>query len=400
MYCTRKILDDLYYVGGSDRKITKFENILDIEHGVSYNSYLFLDEKTCLLDTADQSISRLFLENVTHTLGDRTLDYLVIHHMEPDHCYNINEILLRYPNAKLVGNAQIFKFLHNFFPTLNTEGKEIVVKEGDILDLGKHKLHFYFTPMVHWPEVMMSFDETDDLLFTADAFGTFGALNGKLFNDECDFEKEYLDDARMYYTNIVGKYGVQVQNAFKKLPVDKTKMVLPLHGPVWRENFGWYLNKYQLWSTYTPEDKGVIIVYGSMYGDNENAAEILGGMLAEKGVKDLHIYDASITPVDKLVSEAFRVSNIVLIAPTYNMTIYPAIENYINDFMRMGLQNRTFTLIQNGSWAPNALSLMKTKLSTQKTFTFTPTELTITSSLNETSRQTLASVADEIKNFL
>ena len=352
------------------------------------------------MDTADQDISRQFLENVVAALSGRELDYLVIHHMEPDHCYNIGEIMLRYPNVKLVGNIQTFKYLHNFFPNLNTEGKEIVVKDKDTLSLGKHILRFYLTPLVHWPEVMMSQDETDGLLFTADAFGTFGALNGHLFDDEINLDKDWLDEARLYYTNIVGKYGLQVQNAFKKLPIASTKMILPLHGPVFRRNLGYAIEKYQTWSTYTPEEKGVLIVYGTMYGDSENTAEILACKLAEKGVKDIKVYDVSTSDKDQLVSQAFRVSNIVLIAPTYNADIFPGIEEFIQDLERMNLQKRTFTLIQNGTWAPLSSKLMKDKLSAFKGLSFTNTELTIHSALNDNDENILDQIALEIKESL
>lgn len=396
----RKITSDLYYVGGNDRKIRLFENILPIHNGVSYNSYLFLDEKTCLMDTADQDISRQFLENVTAALNGRNLDYLVIHHMEPDHCYNIGEILLRYPDVKLVGNMQTFKYLHNFFPSLKTEGKEVLVKDKDTLSLGKHVLRFYLTPLVHWPEVMMSQDETDGLLFTADAFGTFGALNGHLFDDEIDLDKTWLDEARMYYSNIVGKYGPQVQNAFKKLPISTTKMILPLHGPIFRSNLGYAIEKYQKWSTYTPEDKGVMIVYGTMYGDSENAAEVLAGKLADLSIKGIEVFDISNCERDKLVSEAFRLSNLVLIAPTYNASIFPGIDEFIQDLARMNLQKRTFTLIQNGTWAPLSNKLMKDKLSVLKDISFTNTELTIHSALNDEDETILNQIAQEIKESL
>ncbi len=400
MNCATKIWDDLYYVGGSDRRIRKFENILPIHHGVSYNSYLFLDEKTCLMDTADQSISRLFLENVTSVLGTRKLDYLVIHHMEPDHCYNITEILLRYPEVQLVGNAQTFKMLHNFFPELDTQGKEIVVKDGDTLSLGKRKLHFYLTPMVHWPEVMMTFEETQGLLFTADAFGTFNALDGNLYADEVRYDRNFLDMARMYYTNIVGKYGQSVQQAFSKLPIDKVTMLLSLHGPIWRKDLGYIIDKYQKWSTYTPEEKGVIIIYATMYGDTENAADILARDLSSQGITNIKEYDASYTDEDWLVSESFRVSNIVIISPTYNMTIHPDIDTYLSGMMRMALAKRTLTLIQAGSWCPSSLCLMKAKLACQKTFTYTPTELTILSGVKPCDVTSLETIAGEIKKSL
>ncbi len=399
MHCTRKITDDLYYVGGSDRRLEKFENLFPIERGVSYNSYLFLDEKTCLLDTVDSSITRLYLENVKHVLSGRKLDYLVVHHMEPDHCANIEEILVRHPETTVVGNDKTFAFIRQFYPDLDLEGRKLVVKEGDVLKLGKHELHFFMAPMVHWPEVMVSYDPYDKVLFSADAFGTFGALNGNLFADEVNFDRDFLDDARRYYTNIVGKYGVQVQMALKKLASVDIQLVCSLHGPVWRKDIAYLMDKYQHWSTYTPEEKGVMIVYGSMYGDNENVAECLATLLSEEGVHDVRVYDASKTTPSVLVSEAFRLSNIVFVTPTYNMTIYPAIEIFVDDLLRMGLKNRTLTLIENGTWAPMANRLLREKLK-EPAFRFTPHDLTVRSSLDEEKLKELASLAKEIKESL
>ena len=399
MHCTRKITDDLYYVGGSDRRLEKFENLFPIERGVSYNSYLFLDEKTCLLDTVDSSITRLYLENVKHVLSGRKLDYLVVHHMEPDHCANIEEILVRHPETTVVGNDKTFAFIRQFYPDLDLEGRKLVVKEGDVLKLGKHELHFFMAPMVHWPEVMVSYDPYDKVLFSADAFGTFGALNGNLFADEVNFDRDFLDDARRYYTNIVGKYGVQVQMALKKLAGVDIQLVCSLHGPVWRNDIAYLMDKYQHWSTYTPEEKGVMIVYGSMYGDNENVAECLATLLSEEGVHDVRVYDASKTTPSVLVGEAFRLSNIVFVTPTYNMTIYPAIEIFVDDLLRMGLKNRTLTLIENGTWAPMANRLLREKLK-EPAFRFTPHDLTVRSSLDEEKLKELASLAKEIKESL
>ena len=399
MHCTRKITDDLYYVGGSDRRLEKFENLFPIERGVSYNSYLFLDEKTCLLDTVDSSITRLYLENVKHVLSGRKLDYLVVHHMEPDHCANIEEILVRHPETTVVGNDKTFAFIRQFYPDLDLEGRKLVVKEGDVLKLGKHELHFFMAPMVHWPEVMVSYDPYDKVLFSADAFGTFGALNGNLFADEVNFDRDFLDDARRYYTNIVGKYGVQVQMALKKLAGVDIQLFCSLHGPVWRKDIAYLMDKYQHWSTYTPEEKGVMIVYGSMYGDNENVAECLATLLSEEGVHDVRVYDASKTTPSVLVGEAFRLSNIVFVTPTYNMTIYPAIEIFVDDLLRMGLKNRTLTLIENGTWAPMANRLLREKLK-EPAFRFTPHDLTVRSSLDEEKLKELASLAKEIKESL
>lgn len=402
MHCTRKIADELYYVGGSDRRLDKFENLLPLTRGVSYNSYVILNKKTCLMDTIDTSLTRTFLDNLEYVLNGRKLDYLVVHHMEPDHAYNLTQVLYRHPETKVVGNLKTFGFIHNFFPELNLEDKKIVVKEGDTLDLGTHKLHFCLTPMVHWPEVMMSFEEKEGWAFTADAFGTFDSLDGNLFADQLDFEHERLAEARRYYANIVGKYGFQVQMAFKKLLPLPIKMILPLHGPIYRtkEDISFIVDKYQKWSTYTPETKGVIIVYGTMYGDTEVASDILADDLSELGVKDIQVYDASKVDPSYLVSEAFRVSNIVILSPTYNATIYPAIDTFITDFLRMGLQNRTFTLGQNGSWVPQALNLIKSKLDAGKNYSYTSTEISIASSLNDEQLDTLKQMAKEIKETL
>jgi flavorubredoxin len=402
MHCTRKIADELYYVGGSDRRLDKFENLLPLTRGVSYNSYVILDKKTCLMDTIDTSLTRTFLDNLEYVLNGRKLDYLVVHHMEPDHAYNLTQVLYRHPETKVVGNLKTFGFIHNFFPELNLEDKKIVVKEGDTLDLGTHKLHFCLTPMVHWPEVMMSFEEKEGWAFTADAFGTFDSLDGNLFADQLDFEHERLAEARRYYANIVGKYGLQVQMAFKKLLPLPIKMILPLHGPIYRtkEDISFIVDKYQKWSTYTPETKGVIIVYGTMYGDTEVASDILADDLSELGVKNIQVYDASKVDPSYLVGEAFRVSNIVILSPTYNATIYPAIDTFITDFLRMGLQNRTFTLGQNGSWVPQALNLIKSKLDAGKNYSYTSTEISIASSLNDEQLDTLKQMAKEIKETL
>lgn len=399
MHCTRKITDDLYYVGGSDRRLEKFENLFPIPRGVSYNSYVLLDEKTCLLDTVDSSITRLYLENVAHVLSGRKLDYLVVHHMEPDHCTNIEEILVRHPECQVVGNEKTFLFIHQFYPELNLEGRKVVVKDGDVLKLGKHELHFVFAPMVHWPEVMVSYDPTDKVLFSADAFGTFGALDGNLFADEVDFERDWLDDARRYYTNIVGKYGVQVQMALKKLSALDIHYICALHGPVWRKDIAFLLDKYQHWSTYEPEKKGVMIVYGSLYGNSENVAECLASLLSEKGVHDVRVYDSSKTTPSVLVSEAFRLSNIVLITPTYNMTIYPSVEIFVDDFLRMGLKNRAISFVENGTWAPAANRLLKEKVK-EGPFRYVGENVTVKSRLDEEGLKKLASLADSIVSSL
>ena len=397
----RKVTEDVIYVGADDRKLDLFEGHLPISYGVSYNSYLITDEKTCLMDTADSSVTRQFIENVQGALDGRKLDYLVVLHMEPDHCYNIEQIVLRHPECQVVGNEKTFDFIANFFPDLDLEGKKVVVSEGDVLDLGKHKLKFIFAPIVHWPEVMIAYDVTSQLLFSADAFGMFGALDGNLFADNVDFDRDHLDEARRYYTNIVGKYGMQVLSLFKKVEGVPLKMILPLHGYIWRDNFSYILNKYTLWASYTPEVKSVLIVYGTMYGDNACVANTLANKLSENGVKDIRVYDASVVSSSVLLSDSFKYSNIVIISPTYNMTIYPDIEEYLTDILRMGLRNRKISIIENGSWAPNVKNLIKAKIENSKLpFEFLKTELTVRSSLKEEDEKILNQMALEIKESL
>ena len=279
MHCTRKLTDAVTWVGGSDRRLVLFENLFPIPRGVAYNSYLIMDEKTALMDTVDRSISRQFLENVTHELGGRGLDYLVVDHMEPDHCANIEELMLRFPSMKLVGNEKTFALIRQFYG-LPLEGRCVVVKDGDALALGRHTLRFFFTPMVHWPEVMMAYEESEKILFSADAFGSFGALNGNLFEDELDFERDWLADARRYYGNIVGKYGPQVAAALNRLAPLDIRLLCPLHGSVWRRSLQRLVGYYSRWCRYEPDERAVAVFYGSMYGNTENAADILANGLA------------------------------------------------------------------------------------------------------------------------
>ena len=352
MYCVRKVLDDIYWIGGSDRRISLFENIFPVPNGVSYNSYLIMDEKTVLLDTVDYSISRQFIENITYVLNGRSLDYIVINHMEPDHCAVIGDLIIKYPDVKLIGNSKTFEMIKQFFEGMDFQS--IVVKEGDTFNTGKHSLRFVMAPMVHWPESMVTFDESSSTLFSADAFGTFGALDGTIFADEVNFDRDWLDDARRYYTNIVGKYGAQVQAVLKKAESLDIKIICPLHGPIWRENLGYIIDKYNKWSKYEPEENGVMIVYASMYGNTENMANVLANTLADKGIKNIRVYDVSNTHISKLISESFKYSHIVLASPTYNGRIYPLMENYITDMKALNLQKRTIAVMDNGTWAVTA----------------------------------------------
>ena len=360
MHCFRKITSDLYWVGGSDRRLELFENIFPLSKGVSYNSYLLTDEKTVLFDTADHAIGHQFLENIKAVLNGRALDYLVVNHMEPDHCAMIEELILRYPNMQIIGNAKTFPLISQFFD-FDLDGKAITVKEGDTFSSGAHTLHFIMAPMIHWPETMMTYDETDKVLFSADAFGTFGALNGNIFNDEVDFDREWLDETRRYYTNIVGKYGIQVQNVLKKTAELDIRVICPLHGPIWRTNLDYIIEKYDTWSRYEPEEAGVMIAYASMYGNTENMAEIFAAILAEAGVKNIRMHNISKTHVSELISDSFKYSHIILAAPTYNNGIYPLMHSYLEDMKALSLQNRTIAVLGNGTWAPQSSKLISVK---------------------------------------
>ncbi len=395
MQCFRKVTEDLYWVGGNDRQIELFENIFPLAKGVSYNSYLLLDEQTVLFDTADYAIGKQFIENVMSVLNGRNLDYIVVNHMEPDHCSLIGELLLHYPDVKIIGNAKTFPMIEEFF-SFDLTGKTLTVKEGDTFCSGKHTFRFIMSPMVHWPEAMMTYDEKDKVLFSADAFGTFNALNGNLFNDELDFNREWLDEARRYYTNIVGKYGPQVQNVLKKASSLDIQMICPLHGPVWRSNLNFIIEKYNLWSRYEPEEKGVMIAYASMYGNTENMAEILAVMLAEAGVKNIHMHNISKTHVSELISDSFKYSHIVLASPTYNNGIYPLMDNYLEDMKALSLQNRTIAVLGNGSWAPQATKLISAKIKEMKNMRLLEASVTIKSSLKEAQLEELNSLSRQI----
>lgn len=395
MHSTRKIKEDLIYVGGSDRRLSRFENLFPIPKGVSYNSYVLLDEKTVLFDTADESISRQYIENVVHALNGRPLDYMVVQHMEPDHCAMIDDMLRRYPEAKMVCSAKAVGMFAQFYGT-DVAARALVVKEGDKLSTGEHTLHFVMAPMVHWPEVMVTYDEKDKILFSADAFGTFGALAGNIFDDEITFDTTWMNDARRYYTNIVGKYGVQVQALLKKAASLDIEMICPLHGPIWRKDLGLLLEKYQKWSTYEPEDKTVMIAYATMYGNTENAANVLAGMLADKGVKNIAMYDVSETDVSELVAESFRCSHLVLAAPTYNSRIQPKMEAYLSDIKALNLQNRTVAVIDNGTWAATAGKQMIGTLEGMKNMTILENTISIKSALAENQLGALEALADEL----
>lgn len=362
MYCTRKVDEDIFWVGADNRRLMLFEAVYEVPSGISYNSYLIIDEKTALIDTADRAVTDIFIENVEQTLGERSLDYIVVQHMEPDHSATLVDVLLRHPECTVVCNKMTFDMIRAF---KGEEVKALIVKEGDALELGKHKLTFISAPMVHWPEVMVTFDSLTGTLFSADAFGTFGALNGALFADEVDFDRDYLDEARRYYTNIVGKYGMQVRKLLEKTNALDVKKVCPLHGFVWRENIEYYVNKYLHWAEYKPEERGVMIAYASVYGNTENAANILACRLRERGIRCV-MYDVSVTEHSRIIAECFKYSHLVFASVTYNGGVFVNMENLLHDLVAHSLKGRRVALIESGSWAISAGKGMRDILSPLK----------------------------------
>lgn len=377
MHNIKRITGDLIWVGANDRRLAMFEGVYSVPYGVSYNSYLLKDEKTVLFDTVDQAVRQRFFENITEALDGRPLDYLVIHHMEPDHSAVLEELVIRYPGVKLVGNTKTLTLIKQFF---GVEFEAHIVEEGSTLNTGKHTLHFIMAPMVHWPEVMVTYDSAAKTLFSADAFGCFGALNGAVFADEVDFNRDYMDEARRYYTNIVGKYGTQVQSLLNKASAFTIDMICPLHGFVWRKNLSDIVSKYQLWSQYQPEEIGVMIAYASIYGNTENAAEILAGRLRDYGVKTV-MFDVSVTPASEIIAAAFQWSHLVFASATYNAGIFVSMESLISDLVAHNIQNRTVAVIENGSWAATSGNLIRQKLEKCKNINVLGQTINIKSSL-------------------
>ena len=394
MYCTRKITDDIIFIGGSDRKLSLFEAVYPVPAGVSYNSYLVKDEKTVLFDTVDNSIAELFFENLAHELNGRSLDYVVVQHMEPDHSSTLRRLLTAYPEAKIVTSAKALTMIGQFFDAPAAE-RVITVKEGDTLTTGKHTFSFVAAPMVHWPEVIMTYDTADKVLFTADAFGTFGTLDGAVFADEADFEKDYLDEARRYYCNIVGKYGSQVQAVLKKAAGLDIAMICPLHGFVWRREIDSIISKYDLWSRYEAEEKGVLIAYTSVYGGTQAAAELAAAKLRDKGIT-VKMYDASMTHTSYIVAEAFRFSHIIFATTTYNNGIFIKMEELLHDLVAHNFCNKTVGIIENGSWAPAAGKLIRAMLEPCKNVTVLDEQLTIKSAMKPADEPKLDAMIERI----
>ena len=395
MYCIRNVTEDLFWIGANDHRLALFENAHPSPNGVSYNSYVLLDEKTVLFDTVDWAVCRQFLENLEHVLNGRPLDYIVVNHFEPDHGASLKEVILRHPEATIICSTKAVNIIKQFNIAVNKDFD--TVKEGDTRCFGKHTVAFVEAPMVHWPEVMVTFDTTNGVLFSADAFGSFGALDGKLFNDEVNFDRDWIDDARRYYTNIVGKYGVFVQKLLTKASGLDIKMICPLHGPVWRNNLEYFIDKHDKWSKYEPEEKGVLIAYASMYGNTEVAAQCLAAKLVEKDCTNVKVYDVSNTHVSQLISESFKLSNIVLASVTYNTGLFPAMLDYLEDMKALEVQNRTIALMENGSWGPRAASHMTNFINNNlKNMTLLEPKVTIKSAGKDSDVQNIDALADAI----
>ena len=380
------ISKDIIHIGASDKNIKIFENQYVLENGMSYNSYLIKDEKNVILDTIDRHLTNTWLEKLEKGLNGEKPDYLIVSHMEPDHAYNIGLIAEKYPDMKIVGNQITFNILSNFFD-FDLSKRKVIVTEGDILDIGKHKLQFIMAPMVHWPEVMMTYEQTEKILFSADAFGKFGAL---------DADEEWDCEARRYYFGIVGKYGQQVQSLLKKVAGLEIKMICPLHGPILKENIEYYINKYNIWSSYEPEDEGVFIAAASIYGNTLEAANKLKEISEEKGAKKVVVADLSREDWAEAIEDAFRYSKLVVASSSYNMGIFPPMEHFLKHLKDRNFQRRTVGIIENGSWAPSSGRGMKEILSQMKDLRIVEPMVTIKSRMNEENIKQMEKLADEI----
>lgn len=381
-----KITDDIKYIGVNDHDIDLFEGQYIVENGMAYNSYAVIDDKIAIMDTVDAYFTDEWLKNIEIALGGRTPDYLIIQHMEPDHSANITNFVDRYPNVKIVASAKAFVMMKNFFG-IDFSEKSIVVGEGDTLNLGKHTLSFITAPMVHWPEVIVTYDNFDKVLFSADGFGKFGAL---------DVDEDWACEARRYYFGIVGKYGAQVQSLLKKAAALDIKTICPLHGPVLKENLGYYVDLYNTWSSYGVESEGVVIAYTSVYGNTKKAAEELAEKLKSKGCEKVSVNDLARCDMAEAVEDAFRYGKLILATTTYNADIFPFMREFINHLTERNFQNRKIGLIENGSWAPMAAKVMKASFEKSKNITFCDTVVKINSALNDESKAEIEKLAEEI----
>ena len=381
-----KITDTIKYVGVNDHQVDLFEGQYKVPNGMSYNSYVILDEKVAVMDTVDANFTHEWLDNIQQVLGDRKPDYLVVSHMEPDHAANIKNFAERYPETKIVGNAKTFAMMGQFFEMDLTERK-VLVKEGETLSLGSHTLQFFMAPMVHWPEVMVTYEQSEKILFSADGFGKFGAL---------DAEEEWAEEAARYYLNIVGKYGVQVQGLLKKASGLDIRMICPLHGPILKENLGYYIDKYQTWSTYQPEKHGVMVAYASIHGNTAQAAEEMAELLRANG-EEVEVFDLSRTDVSLAVRKAFYYDRMVLAAATYDGGVFPCMEEFLLHLKSKNFQKRTVGLMENGSWAPLAGKIMRGILELMKDVHVLEQVVTIKSAVHEDTREAMKAMADALK---
>ena len=382
-----KVTENIRYIGVDDKDIDLFESQYIVPNGISYNSYLIKDEKNVVMDTVDKRATDKWLENLEKELQGEKVDYLVILHLEPDHSSNIALLCEKYPEMKLIGNIKTFAFLPQFFDIPNLEERKIVVKENDSINIGKHTLRFYMAPMVHWPEVMVAYEETNKILFSADAFGKFGAL---------DTDEEWLCEARRYYFNIVGKYGMQVQALLKKAAMLDIKMICPLHGPILKENLSYYINKYDIWSKYEPEDDGVFIAYASIHGNTAKAAKKLAEILQEKGAKKVVVSDLSREDMAECIEDSFRYDKIIVAASSYNAGVFPPMEQFLRLIKEKNYQNRKIGIIENGTWAPSAAKTMLEIISNMKDIKIVEPKVTIKTTLKEDSIKQLENLAENI----
>ena len=381
-----KISDSVVYIGVNDKTIDLFESQYKVPNGLSYNSYVILDEKVAVMDTVDKRATEQWMENLSQALNGRSVDYLVVSHLEPDHASNVQKLAELYPDMKIVGNAKIFSMLPQFF-TMDLSDRSVVVKEGDTLSLGSHTLQFFMAPMVHWPEVMVEYEQSEKILFSADGFGKFGAL---------DVEEDWTDEARRYFINIVGKYGTQVQNLLKKAATLDIQTICPLHGPVLKENLGYYIDKYLTWSSYEPEEEGVVIAYASIHGNTAKAAEKMVEILKEKGAKAVCSFDLARDDMAEAVAEAFRYDKLVLMSPTYDGALFPCMEDFLYHLKVKTYKKRTVGIVENGSWAPMAGKLMKAYLEAMKDVQICEPVVSIKSVMKEADEKNLEALAEAL----
>lgn len=382
------ITNKIEYIGVNDKTLDLFESQYNLPNGVSYNSYILKDKKTVVMDTVDKRVTNEWLENIETTLNKKNIDYLVISHLEPDHSANIQLLAQKYPEMKIILNQKAESMMKQFFD-LDLSNRYVIVKEGDIIDTGEHKLQFFMAPMVHWPEVMVTYEQTEKIFFSADGFGKFGTL---------DTEEDWINEARRYYFNIVGKYGTQVQQLLKKVVGLDIKMICPLHGPILKENLNYYINKYDTWSSYKPEDEGILVAYNSIHGNTKKAVEELEKMLKENGVKKVVVGDLSRNDMSEIIANAFRYDKLIIASPTYDAGLFPSTEKFLRNLKHKNYQNRRIGIIENGSWAPMAAKCMNDIIKEMKNIETCNTTVTIKTRMNDESKKKMKELVKELLN--